>query len=274
MFFRGIKRIIDLFASLLFLIIFFPFLALIALLVRLDSPGPVFYQHHRIGKAGIPFSLVKFRTMAAGGDDSDYFRYLKALIESERNGNGNGSNGNGNGNGSNGNGNGNNGNGSKGNGMPYRKMSSDGRITRVGGFLRKYYLDELPQMWNILKGEMSLVGPRPHVQFEVDHYTPEQCRRLIVRPGATGLWQVKGKADCTFSELIELDLEYIENWSLGLDIKIMLQTLLLMARGGEGFWARMVKRIPSQGRSRVKSPMSKDPEGVNIDSQPLASEEK
>jgi lipopolysaccharide/colanic/teichoic acid biosynthesis glycosyltransferase len=215
-------------------------------MIKKDSPGPAIYKHLRIGRQGMSFHLYKFRSMTIGGDDSGYMDYLKHLIESEE----------------------------MGDGIPYRKMSGDARITRVGGFLRKYYLDELPQLWNILKGEMSLVGPRPHVQFEVDHYTPEQCRRLIVRPGATGLWQVKGKADCTFSELIELDLEYIENWSLGLDIKIMLQTLLLMARGGEGFWARMVKRIPSQGRSRVKGLMSKDPEVVNIDSQPLAREEE
>ncbi|OGO29103.1 MAG: hypothetical protein A2Z16_08230 [Chloroflexi bacterium RBG_16_54_18] len=232
MFFRCIKRFIDLFSSLLFLVIFSPFLVFIALLVRLDSPGPVFYRHQRIGKAGIPFNLFKFRTMKADGDDSEYLHYLKALIESERNGNGNGGNGN----------------GKNGNGMPYLKMSSDGRITRVGGFLRKYYLDELPQMWNILKGEMSLVGPRPHVQFEVNYYTAEQRRRMSVPPGATGLWQVAGKGDSTFNELIELDLDYVDNWTVGLDFRILFQTFLLMLHGGEGSWTRADKSISRKMR--------------------------
>lgn len=221
MLYRGIKRLIDLLISICFLVFFLPFLAFIALLVRLDSPGPVFYWHKRIGKAGIPFNLIKFRTMEANRDDSDYLRYLKALIESERNGNGNGN----------------------GNGMPYRKMSSDERITRIGRALRKYYLDELPQMWNILKGEMSLVGPRPHVQFEVNYYTPEQRRRLSVPPGATGLWQVAGKGDSTFNKLIELDLEYVDQWDLRLDFQILLQTILLMLHGGEGSWSRADKSI-------------------------------
>jgi len=141
-----------------------------------------------------------------------------------------------------------NGNGN-GNGMPYRKMSSDGRITHIGRFLRKYYLDELPQMWNILKGEMSLVGPRPHVQFEVNYYTPEQRRRLSVPPGATGLWQVAGKGDSTFNELIELDLDYVDHWNLRFDFSILLQTLLLMLNGGEGSWARADKSIPRKKRS-------------------------
>jgi len=219
MLYRRFKRLIDLLFSISFLVFFLPFLAFLALLIRLDSPGPVFYRHKRIGKAGIPFDLIKLRTMEADSDDSDYLRYLKALIESERNGNGNG------------------------NGMAYRKMSSDGRITHVGKVLRKYYLDELPQMLNVLKGEMSLVGPRPHVQFEVDYYTPEQRRRLSVPPGATGLWQVAGKGDSTFNELIELDLEYVDHWNLKLDFQILIQTIFLMLQGGEGSWTRADKSI-------------------------------
>ena len=157
--------------------------------------------------------------MIYGGDDGEYMRYLKQLIESER------------------------GTEVSGNGKAYRKMESDPRITRIGGFLRKYYLDELPQLWNVLKGEMSLVGPRPHVQFEVDYYTPDQCRRLSVPPGLTGLWQVIGKADCSFNELIALDLNYIDNWKLWTDIQIIFQTFLLMVRGGKSFWTRKNKKI-------------------------------
>lgn len=224
---RGLKRLFDIILSLLGLILLSPVLTIIAIAIKLDSRGPVMYRHQRIGKDGTPFALCKFRSMISGGDDGSYMQYLQQLIESEQNGNGDG--------------------------MPYRKMESDPRVTRVGRFLRRYYLDELPQLWNILKGEMSLIGPRPHVQFEVDHYTPEQCRRLSVRPGATGLWQVAGKADCTFSELIALDLEYIDRWSLLLDIQILLTTFLLMARGGEEFWARMAKSIPTKRKPRLQS---------------------
>lgn len=217
---RGLKRWFDVLFAGLLLVLLAPFILLFAILIKLDSPGPAIYRHVRIGKDGRPFWLLKFRSMSVGGDDRGYMDYLKTLIESDQSG--------------------------SVNGVPYRKMDDDPRITRVGAFLRKYYLDELPQFWNIVKGEMSLVGPRPHVQFEVDYYTPEQRRRLSVSPGATGLWQVDGKADCTFNELIALDLDYIDNWSLGEDIRIIFKTLLLMGRGGEGFWARMAKRVPGR----------------------------
>jgi lipopolysaccharide/colanic/teichoic acid biosynthesis glycosyltransferase len=211
-----LKRLLDVIIASSLLILFSPLIALIAILVRMEGPGGVVFRHQRIGKDGKPFNLFKFRTMASQSDDREYMDYLKLLIESERGGNG----------------------------IPYQKMDGDARITRLGGLLRKYYLDELPQFVNVLKGEMSIVGPRPHVQFEVDYYTAEQRRRLKVRPGATGLWQVQGKADCTFNELLALDLDYIDRWSLGLDIRIMLQTVSLMLHGGEGVWGRMGKVVP------------------------------
>jgi lipopolysaccharide/colanic/teichoic acid biosynthesis glycosyltransferase len=213
----NLKRAVDIILAGMLLIICAPLIGLLALLVVLDSSGPAIYKHVRIGKDGKPFYLYKFRSMITGGDDAGYMQYLKELIESDLGGH---------------------------NGKVYSKLNGDPRITRVGAFLRKYYLDELPQFYNVLKGEMSLVGPRPHVQFEVDYYSEDQCRRLSVRPGVTGLWQVAGKADCTFSELIALDLEYIDRLSFALDIQIILKTLLLMVRGGEGFWARMTKYIP------------------------------
>jgi lipopolysaccharide/colanic/teichoic acid biosynthesis glycosyltransferase len=221
---RGSKRLLDVLISSIFLILLSPLILLFAILIKLDSPGPVIYRHVRIGKDGKPFNLFKFRSMSVGGDDTGYLEYLKQLIESDQ--------------------------GKSRKGIPYRKMNGDPRITRVGDFLRRYYLDELPQLWNILKGEMSLVGPRPHVQFEVNYYTAEQCRRLSVSPGATGLWQVEGKLECTFNELIALDLDYIDNWSLNEDIRIILKTALLMWRGGEGFWTRMAKCIPGRGLTR------------------------
>jgi undecaprenyl-phosphate galactose phosphotransferase len=215
---QSYKRIFDLTISISGLLFLWPIMAIIALLIRLDSPGPIFFRHQRIGKDGRTFDLYKFRTMVYGGDDNGYLRYLKQLIESEKDGNGSG--------------------------LPYRKMNSDSRVTRVGQVLRCYYLDELPQLWNVVKGEMSMVGPRPHVKFEVDYYTPEQHRRLSVKPGLTGLWQVSGKADCTFDELIEMDLAYVDSWNFWLDLKLIFQTVSLMLKGGERFWARMTKYLP------------------------------
>jgi lipopolysaccharide/colanic/teichoic acid biosynthesis glycosyltransferase len=218
-----LKRALDIIVSLFLLIFNFPLLLLIAVLVKLDSPGPAIYRHRRVGKDGRPFDMYKFRTMVTGGDDATYMAYLRELIESAKN--------------------------NPDSAKPYIKMKDDPRVTRVGKILRTLYLDELPQLINVLKGELSLVGPRPHVQFEVDHYTPEQRRRLAVKPGMTGLWQVQGKADCTFDELLAYDLEYIDNWSLALDLKIILTTLMIMLRGGEAFWSRATKRIPRRNGS-------------------------
>jgi lipopolysaccharide/colanic/teichoic acid biosynthesis glycosyltransferase len=218
----GIKRMIDVIIALLILAFSFPFLLVIGILVKLDSPGPVLYRHRRVGKNGHPFEMYKFRTMVVGGDDAGYMNYLRELIESAKE--------------------------NPIGGKPYTKMKDDSRVTRVGRVLRKVYLDELPQMLNVLKGELSLVGPRPHVQFEVDHYTLEQRRRLSVKPGATGLWQVTGKADCTFDELLAYDLEYIDKWSIWLDLEIVFMTFFIMLRGGEDFWTRTSKRIPRPKR--------------------------
>jgi lipopolysaccharide/colanic/teichoic acid biosynthesis glycosyltransferase len=215
---RGLKRVFDIIVAGSGLVLLSPLMLVLALVIALESKGSVIYKHRRIGLGGKAFDLYKFRSMVRGGDDSGYIAYLQQLIESEKH--------------------------PDGKGMAYRKMNGDRRVTRVGSFLRNYYLDELPQFWNILTGDMSLVGPRPHVQFEVDHYTDEQRRRLSVKPGATGLWQVAGKADCTFTELISLDLAYIDNWNFWMDLKIIFRTFSLMLRGGEGFWARMTKKIP------------------------------
>ena len=215
---RAVKRLGDLIVAGAVLILFFPVMLVIALLIRLDSRGPVIFQHRRVGKDGVPFAMLKFRSMVSGGDDKGYMQYLAALIGSDRNG--------------------------AANGLPYRKMEADPRVTRVGKYLRRYYLDELPQLWNVLKGDMSLVGPRPHVQFEVDHYLPHQRLRLAARPGCTGLWQVDGKADCSFDQLIDLDLEYLQRWSLLLDVQIMLKTAILMIPGGSSVWARTTKYVP------------------------------
>ena len=206
---RVVKRGMDFTLALAGLILLCPFYLLIALIIKLDSPGKAIYRHRRIGKQGIPFDMYKFRTMASDNNDAGYMQYLNTLIESEING--------------------------KDSALPYRKLEGDPRVTKVGKALRCFYLDELPQLANVLKGDMSLVGPRPHVQFEVDHYKPEQLRRLSVRPGMTGLWQIEGKAECSFSELIEVDLSYIDRWSLWSDIRILGLTFYSLILGGEKF---------------------------------------
>ena len=169
--------------------------------------------------------------MKSGISDNSYMDYLRQLIESETTQNDKA--------------------------LPYRKLTEDPRITRVGRILRRFYIDELPQLINIIKGEMSLVGPRPHVQFEVDHYTSEQRRRLSARPGVTGLWQATGKVDSSFSELIALDLEYIDNWSLRLDFWIVLTTLSVIFRGGEKIWWSATHK-PLPFRRRLAAAMNNE----------------
>jgi lipopolysaccharide/colanic/teichoic acid biosynthesis glycosyltransferase len=213
-----IKRLIDMVVSLTGLFLLSPGFVIIALAIKVDSKGPVFYVHKRIGKDGKPFKMYKFRSMTTDASDAKYMEYLRLLIESERE--------------------------NPDKAMPYRKLENDPRITRVGRFLRRFYFDELPQLFNILKGEMSLVGPRPHVQYEVDNYTEEQRRRMTVKPGVTGLWQASGKVNSSFNELIAMDLEYIDGWSLSLDFQIVLTTISVILKGGEQIWGNMTNSIP------------------------------
>ena len=161
----------------------------IAVAVRLTSPGPAFFRHRRIGKRGREFDVLKFRSMVTDADDK--IADLMALNE--------------------------------GNDVQF-KMRRDPRITRIGAFIRRYSLDELPQLVNVVKGDMSLVGPRPHVTREVEMYGPDMHRRLLVKPGITGLWQVSGRSDLSWEEAVELDVRYVENWSFGLDLAILWRT--------------------------------------------------
>jgi exopolysaccharide biosynthesis polyprenyl glycosylphosphotransferase len=191
-----VKRVFDFIVSLLALIISCPILAVSALSIKLDSPGPVFYRSKRIGKKGCPFVCYKLRTMVANADDlKDSLRY-----RNERLG-------------------------------PFFKIEDDPRITRLGRFLRKYSLDELPQLWNVLKGDMSLVGPRPHPVDDFEQYSIDQLCRLEAKPGITGLWQVMARNDPSFETNMQLDLEYIENWNLWLDLKILGKTIPAVFQG-------------------------------------------
>jgi exopolysaccharide biosynthesis polyprenyl glycosylphosphotransferase len=194
----AVKRAIDVIASLLGLILAAPLLVVAALWIRLDSRGPALYRALRVGKKGKRFTCYKLRTMVESADAQK--EQLRSA--NERRG-------------------------------PTFKIEQDPRVTRSGRWLRKYSVDELPQLWNVLCGDMSLVGPRPHPLDDFERYTLEHLRRLDVKPGITGLWQVTARRDPSFETNMALDLEYIENWSLGSDLRILLKTIpsVLQAEG-------------------------------------------
>lgn len=208
------KRIFDIVGSICGLILFSPCFILFPALIKITSPGPVFFRQNRLGLHGKPFVFLKFRTMTADNDASVHREYIKALIEnnlpaaSE----------------------------SSPEGKQVYKIQNDPRITRIGSFLRKTSLDELPQFINVLKGEMSLIGPRPPIPYELEHYRLWHRRRIMeAKPGITGLWQIRGRSRCNFDDTVRLDLQYIREWSLWLDLKILLQTPWAMIAGKGGY---------------------------------------
>lgn len=190
------KKAMDRLGSLAGLLISVPILLVSAIAIKIDSRGPVFFKQIRVGKNGRTFKMYKLRTMINGAEkQKDKFRHLNEMTG------------------------------------PVFKIKEDPRMTRVGRFLRKYSIDELPQFWNILKGDMSLVGPRPPLPGEVAHYEPWQRRKLSVKPGATCLWQINGRNHIDFEGWTKLDLAYIDNWSVREDIRILLKTLPAVLRG-------------------------------------------
>jgi len=192
----AVKRALDILASVFALAVTAPLLALLAILIRMDSPGPFLYVADRVGLKGRKFRCYKLRTMVADAD----FHKEKLRSANDRSG-------------------------------PFFKLEDDPRVTRTGRCLRRSSLDELPQLWNVLRGDMSLVGPRPHPVDDYERYSIEHLRRLDVSPGLTGLWQVTARNDPSFETSMALDLEYIENWSLLLDFKILLKTLPAVFNG-------------------------------------------
>jgi lipopolysaccharide/colanic/teichoic acid biosynthesis glycosyltransferase len=208
------KRAIDIIVSSFVLIFGLPFYLLLALFIKLTSEGPVLYVQDRIGENQHPFRMLKFRTMTNGNNDQVHRRFAEDFINGHSNGNGNGKNGAKN---------------------DVFKIVDDPRVTSIGRFLRKTSLDELPQFINVLRGEMSIVGPRPPLTYELDHYQEWHKRRLTVRPGLSGLWQVSGRSTVPFDEMVMLDLYYIDNWSLLLDVKIIARTLPVMLSGFGGY---------------------------------------
>ncbi|MGB7449847.1 MAG: sugar transferase [Ornithinimicrobium sp.] len=188
------KRAVDRIAAALGLIVLAPLLAGIALMIFLDDRGPVFFEQERTGRDGRPFRLVKFRSMAVDAEAR-----LAQLMA-----------------------------GNQGAG-PLFKLKDDPRVTRIGSFIRKYSLDELPQLINVVRGDMSLVGPRPPLPREVEEYEDSTHRRLLVKPGMTGLWQISGRSDLSWDEAVRLDLYYVENWSPLLDLMILWRTVQVVA---------------------------------------------
>lgn len=196
---RVAKRMFDIIVASLLLVLTSPFLLLVAALVRASSPGPIFYRQSRIGKNGQPFDMIKFRSMRNDADAD-----LQRLLEEQGTA-----------------------------GKPLFKIENDPRITRIGRVLRKYSIDELPQLLNVLLGTMSLVGPRPQRSGEVALYDDAAHRRLFVSPGMSGLWQVSGRSDLSWEQSIRIDLYYVENWSLTQDIIILFKTFRAVF-GGQG----------------------------------------
>lgn len=194
--YRFIKRLFDIIASAIALVLLSPLLLIIAICVKVDDPkGSVFYMHERVGKDGRIFKMIKFRSMVSNADE------LLAKLQSQNDVNG-----------------------------AMFKLKNDPRITRVGRIIRKYSLDELPQLLNVIAGQMSIVGPRPPLVSEVAQYTQYDKQRLMVTPGATGMWQVGGRNDVDFDEMVRLDLTYITHRSIWLDLKIMFETVKIMIK--------------------------------------------
>jgi lipopolysaccharide/colanic/teichoic acid biosynthesis glycosyltransferase len=198
-------RVIEAAIVSLALVVLLPVVAAICVAVKLDSPGPVLFRQRRLGRDMRPFTVLKFRSMKAAADSAPHREYVQTLIggAAARP------------------------TGRKG----LYKLAVDDRITRVGRILRKTSLDELPQLWNVLRGEMSLVGPRPVIPYEVEHYPEWYLDRFAVRPGLTGLWQVNGRNRTTYEEMVRFDIEYVGRRSLRLDVVILLKTIWVVLSG-------------------------------------------
>ncbi|MGH7449957.1 MAG: sugar transferase [bacterium] len=198
-----LKRAMDVIGAVIGLVLFAPLMITVGLLIKATSSGPILYKQRRLGYMGQPFTFLKFRSMYHNCDENLHQEYVKKLVKGEIHEINNGSAEN-----------------------PFYKITNDPRITPLGSLIRKTSIDELPQFWNVLKGEMSLVGPRPAIPYEVEEYQNWHYRRVLeIKPGMTGLWQVSGRSRTTFDEMVRLDIQYARNWSIALDIKILFKTI-------------------------------------------------
>jgi lipopolysaccharide/colanic/teichoic acid biosynthesis glycosyltransferase len=200
-------RALDIVVAAVALVLLSPILLIVAIIIRLESPGPALFRQRRVGRGVKPFTVNKFRTMRQGSSHEAHRKFVQSLIAGDAP--------------------------PAVDGQPRFKMASDPRITRVGRLLRKTSLDELPQLWNVLRGDMSLVGPRPPISYEVERYPAHWFARFQVKPGLTGLWQVSGRCELTLDQMIELDREYVRRRSLLLNVWILLRTVpaVLSLRG-------------------------------------------
>jgi len=203
------KRALDIAFTLVVAVLGMPFYLLIALLIKLTSEGPVLFVQERVGLDGRSFRFYKFRTMLVDNNDHQHRSFAEDFIKGRLM--------------------------SEGEEGRVFKLQNDPRVTSIGRFLRKTSLDELPQFINVLRGEMTIVGPRPPLAYELAHYKEWHRGRLTVKPGLTGLWQVSGRSTVPFDEMVMLDLYYIENWSLALDLKIIMRTVPVMLFGLGGY---------------------------------------
>ena len=199
----AVRRMIDVSIAGSALLLLVPVIVVAAIAVRVTSPGPVLFRQRRLGRHMRPFTVLKFRTMRADADSAVHREYVRQLIgtqpqDERREG--------------------------------LYKLAVDDRITGVGRFLRSWSLDEVPQLWNVLRGEMSLVGPRPVIEYEVEQYPDWYLRRFAVKPGLTGLWQVSGRNQLTYEDMVRYDIEYAERRSLWLDLRILARTALVVLR--------------------------------------------
>ncbi|WP_245947436.1 sugar transferase [Bacillus taeanensis] len=194
------KRLLDITGALIGLILLLPLFFVVALCIKLEDPkGPILFKQIRVGKNGKEFNMYKFRSMVSNAE-----KLLEQLLEKNET-----------------------------TGAMF-KMKNDPRVTKIGRFIRKTSIDELPQLWNVLKGDMSLVGPRPPLPNEVEQYTDYDRQRLLVVPGCTGLWQVSGRSNIGFEEMVELDLKYITERNIRYDFKLIVKTFLLLLFGDKG----------------------------------------
>ena len=206
------KRLMDIVFSAAAMVVFSPVLLVLGILVKLDSPGPVFFVQERVGLNGRTFRMIKFRSMRANADPAIHKQFLEQMIEKGKDHHE-----------------------LDAGGKAVYKIVNDPRITRLGRFIRKTSLDELPQLFNVLRGDMSLVGPRPPIQYEVDAYKDWHMKRLYIRPGITGLWQVSGRNRLSFDQMVQLDIAYIEQWSLWTDVKILVRTVPVVLHLDQAF---------------------------------------
>lgn len=204
-----VKRVLDITFTLLIMIPLFVVIGIVAVFIRLDSKGPVFFRQKRVGRSGVEFYVLKLRSMYVDSDDSIHRESVKQYM------NGAALNG-------------------EGGSENLYKLVDDPRVTRIGRFIRKTSIDELPQFINVLRGEMTLVGPRPPLPYEVEAYGPREWIRLSGKPGLTGLWQVYGRSRVPFKQMVEMDIEYLEQQSLLQDLKLIALTLPVMLRGRGG----------------------------------------